>query len=229
MFDHLVLFDIDGTLLTTNGLAVKAMLAAVEGTYGVTTSWDSAAMNGKTELWIIHKLLGDAGMPHGEVRPQLPRLWSRYTEALQERLTPDNVTVFPGVRELLRLLAGRGEMLVGLLTGNIESSAKVKLNTAGLEGFALGAFGEHHQDRSDLPAIAVEAAERISGTRFSGGRITIIGDTPNDIACGRHLDVNAIAVATGRYGLEELRSHQPAHLFADLSDGEAVLKAISSS
>ena len=120
-------------------------------------------------------------------------------------------------------------MLVGLLTGNIASSAKVKLHTAGLEGFALGAFGEHHLDRSALPAVAVEAAERISGTRFSGGRITIRGDTPNDIACGRHLDVNAIAVATGRYGLEELRAHQPAHLFADLSDGEAVLKAIRSS
>ena len=74
MFDRLVLFDIDGTLLTTNGLAVKAMLAAVNITYGVTAAWDSAVMNGKTELWIIHKLLGDAGVPEREVRPHLPRL-----------------------------------------------------------------------------------------------------------------------------------------------------------
>ena len=228
MTDRLVLFDIDGTLLTTNGNAVKAMLTAVRATYGVEAAWDSTAMNGKTELWIVHKLLGDAGIPRQQVTSQLPRMWGRYVEELKQRLTRENITVFSGVSDLLRLLGSRNDMLVGLLTGNIEPSATVKLTTAGLDGFALGAFGEHHEDRSALPSLAVEAAERIHGRRFHGGQITIIGDTPNDIACGKHLGVNAIAVATGRYSIEDLSGHAPARVFADLSDARAVLEAIES-
>lgn len=228
MKTRLVLFDIDGTLLTTNGMAVESMLAAVQAAYGVTAKWDSSKMNGKTELWIVHKLLADAGVPQQTVGRYLPRMWSVYVSELERRLSPHNVTVFPGVRELLGQLAQREDILLGLLTGNIESSAKVKLGKAGLEGFALGAYGEHHQDRAALPGVAVEAAQRISGKRFAGGRITIIGDTPNDITCGAHLGVNAIAVATGRYGEEELRRHGPAHLFHDLSDTRSVLDAIES-
>lgn len=228
MYTHLVLFDIDGTLLTTHGLAVQAMLAAVQGTYGVRAAWDGEAMNGRTELWIVHKLLMDAGVSRERIQPRLPRFWAAYVGELRQRLTPENVTVFAGVRELLGLLAGREHILLGLLTGNIESSAMVKLGTAGLDGFALGAFGEHHQDRAALPALAVEAAHPISGRRFVGRQITIIGDTPNDIACGRELGVNAIGVATGRYSAEALRGHNPARVFNDLSDGSAVLEAIES-
>lgn len=228
MKTQLVLFDIDGTLLTTNGMAVESMLAAAQAAYGVTAKWDSTEMNGKTELWIVHKLLADAGVPQQTVRQSLPRMWSVYASELERRLSPDNVTVLPGVRELLEQLAHKENILLGLLTGNIESSARVKLGKAGLDGFALGAYGEHHQERADLPGLAVEAAQRISGKRFTGRRITIIGDTPNDIACGAHLGVKAIAVATGRYGEEELRRHGPAHLFSDLSDTRSVLDAIES-
>ena len=223
---RLVLFDIDGTLLTTNGRAVQAMLAALREAYGVTAAWDTPVMNGKTELWIVHKLLADMGIPRSRVEPGLPRMWDAYVRELRERLAPENITVFPGVRELLRVLAGCGDVLVGLLTGNIAASARVKLQVAGLDGFACGAFGEHHQERAALPAVAVSEAERLCGERFAGRAVTIIGDTPNDIACGRHLGVNAIAVATGKFDSEALRAHQPHHLFNDLSDTQAVLEAI---
>lgn len=226
MTTRLVLFDIDGTLLTTNGHAVKAMLASAEAAYGVKAAWDTSTMNGKTELWIVHKLLGDAGLTREEIGPRLPGFWKRYVEELKGRLTPGNVTVFAGVREVLRLLAGREDLLVGLLTGNIEASAQVKLETAALDGFALGAFGEHHEDRSALPTLAVEAAARLRGESISGGEIIIVGDTPHDITCGKHLGVNTIAVATGKFGMEELQSHNPTHVFHDLSDTQAVLNAI---
>lgn len=223
---RLVLFDIDGTLLTTNGRAVQAMLAAVRAVYGVAATWDTQAMNGKTELWIVHKLLADVGIPRSKVEPGLPRMWDAYVRELRERLAPGNITVFPGVRELLRVLAECGDVVVGLLTGNIAASARVKLEVAGLDGFACGAFGEHHRERAALPAVALSEAERLCGEKFAGRAVTIIGDTPNDIACGRHLGVNAIAVATGKFDCEALRAHQPHHLFNDLSDTQAVLAAI---
>ncbi|MCZ6531693.1 MAG: HAD hydrolase-like protein [SAR324 cluster bacterium] len=224
----LVLFDIDGTLLTTNGQAVESMLAAVQATYGVEGNWQGVRFNGRTERWIVLEMLAAAGLERGSVERGLPEFWRAYVAGLRRRLKPEQVTVFPGVRELLALLVQRKDIVLGLLTGNIAASAQVKLAVAGLEGFVCGAFGEHHEAREELPAVAVHAAAELCGTIFKGGAIVIIGDTPNDIACGRHLQVNSIAVATGKFSVEELRRHDPRHLFPYLRDTAAVLRAIES-
>ncbi len=226
MKTRLVLLDIDGTLLSTHGVAVEAMLAAYREVYGVSAERNGFRLDGQTELAIAHQLLGGCGLSAAEIERGLPELWREYPRQLKRRLVPEQITVFPGVREVLAALAVRDEVVVGLLTGNIEAAARIKLEAAGLEGFALGAFGEFYRERSELPGVAVAAAEQFCGVRFQGKAISIVGDTPNDILCGRSLGANAIAVATGRYDLEALRAHGPDHLFSDLSGISAVLSAI---
>jgi phosphoglycolate phosphatase-like HAD superfamily hydrolase len=226
MSERLILFDVDGTLLTTNGQATAAMRTAYRRIYGVTVNFDGTPTDGKTELCLAYQLLSAVGLSREQVRRGLPAYWHDYELELRRTLRPEEITVFPGVRELLRRLAGRRDALLGLLTGNIEPVARLKLEAAGLTGFTCGAFGQHHERREALPAVALEAAERLSGTRFSGRAVNIVGDTPNDIACGRHLGVTAVAVATGKFDLAALAAHHPHHLFSDLSDTDAVLTAV---
>src|SRR5262249_19361863 len=147
-------------------------------------------------------------------------------EESRARITPEQTKVFPGVAAAVEHIKRLPDVLMGLLTGNCEVAAQIKLEAARLDGFAMGAYGEHHEDRAQLPAIAVEQAARVSGRRFQGKEIVIIGDTPNDIRCGRALGVKAIAVATGRYSTDELAQHGADYVFHNLSDLPAVLQAV---
>jgi phosphoglycolate phosphatase-like HAD superfamily hydrolase len=223
---RLVLFDIDGTLLSTNGQGVRAMMAAYTAVWGRDPSQVDYRMSGKTELGICHELLALLGFSRAEVERGLPRFWERYPQELRRHIDRETTTVHPGVPELLRGIAAREELLPGLLTGNCEAAARVKLETAGLDGFRLGVFGEHHEERSALPPLAVAAARERFGTEFRGKSIVIIGDTPNDILCGRAVGARTIAVGTGRIGLETLARYEPDYLFPNLADHDAVLAAI---
>jgi phosphoglycolate phosphatase-like HAD superfamily hydrolase len=224
--NRLVLFDIDGTLPSTQGHSVRAVKAAYAAVYGRDPSAIEYRMDGKTGLRIAFESLGLAGLTRQEIEAGLPRFWARYEEELRRTVTPERTRVFPGVAALVTQVARLPQALLGLLTGNCEPAARIKLQAARLEGFALGAYGAHHEDRAALPAVAVEHAERLSGRRFQGKEIVIIGDTPNEIRCGRALGVKSIAVATGRYSAEQLAGHGPDHVFPDFSDVTAVLRAV---
>jgi phosphoglycolate phosphatase len=223
---RLVLFDIDGTLLTTRGRAVDAMVAAYRAVYGREVGHLWHHMDGKTELQITHELLAAVGMTRAEVDAGLAKFWPRYAEELDRALTPETTLVHPGVAELVRAVAADSECVLGLLTGNCEAGAWKKLACAQLDGFSVGAFGAHDERRDALPALAVADAERVTGKRFAGKDIVILGDTPSDITCGRSLGVTAIAVATGRYPVEELAKHRPDAVFANFADVSAVMRAI---
>jgi phosphoglycolate phosphatase-like HAD superfamily hydrolase len=227
MKPRLALFDIDGTLLTTNGRAVQAMMAALETVYNVRPESDGYLMDGKTELRIVHELLEQMGLDHEAVRSRLPEFWRRYARELEARVHPATTTVYIGVRELISRLREEPSVTVGLLTGNCAAAARIKLEAAGLaEAFAFGAFGQDEEDRNALPAVALAEAERRIGVRLGGQSVSILGDTPNDVACARPLGLRAIAVATGRYGSEALAACGPDYLFADFSDAEAVMRAV---
>jgi phosphoglycolate phosphatase-like HAD superfamily hydrolase len=183
-------------------------------------------MSGKTELGISYELMGLLGFSRAEVTAGLPAFWERYPHELQRTLAPETTTVHPGVREVVAAVAASEDMVLGLLTGNCEAAARIKLHTAGLDGFALGVFGEGHERREALPPLALEEARRRYGEPFAGSALVIVGDTPNDIACGRPLQARSIAVATGRFDTGALAAHDPDFLFPDLSDATRVLGAI---
>src|SRR5579863_2829396 len=224
---RLVLFDIDGTLLTTNGQAIKAMMAAYRDVYGCNAVEFPYRMDGKTELQITHELLALGGLTRAQVQSRLPVFWPHYAEALDRYLTPETTTVHPGVAELIQKVAADPDTVLGLLTGKCEAAAQKKLKCARLDGFVVGAYGDRHERRDELPLVAVQAAERVTGRRFGGKEIVILGDTPNDVECGRALGVKAIGVATGRYKLDELAQYAPDAVFPTFADVSAVLRAIN--
>jgi phosphoglycolate phosphatase-like HAD superfamily hydrolase len=226
---RLVLFDIDGTLLSANGAGKRAIRAALLEVFGTTGPIHGYSFAGRTDPEIVRDLLRADGLGDAEIDAGLPALWFRYVENLHGELREMRIRPFPGVRALVeRIECTGGETVLGLLTGNIAAGARIKLNAAGLrfERFRVGAFGSDHAARPELPAIAVQRARELTGMEFSGKEIVIVGDTPKDVACGLHLGVRTIATATGHHSADELAACGADHVFADLSDVDAVWRAI---
>jgi phosphoglycolate phosphatase-like HAD superfamily hydrolase len=151
-----------------------------------------------------------------------------YLALLDRELESAGTQLYPGVPELLDALEARGDIILGLLTGNLREGANAKLRAAGIdpERFQVGAFGSDHEDRPELPAVAQRRARETLGVALPGSQIVVIGDTPADIECGRSLGVRAIGVATGSYTVDELRRHAPHAVFETLADTEQVVRAI---
>jgi len=255
MPDRLVLFDIDCTLIDPHGAGGRAMMRAIRDVYGVDGELGDYTFHGRTdpgiihdlaELWsasdpeavlgryagetqprVVHDLAERLGTPPQRIDARMDECIARYLRLLEGEIGSDEVTVLPGIKELVTALAVDRRALLGLLTGNVEGGARLKLQPTGLYGlFKVGAYGSDSALRADLPAVAVARAERLTGRRFAGKEVVVIGDTPADVECGAALGVKTIAVATGRHSLGELAAHTPDHLFADLSDWRTVYEAI---
>jgi phosphoglycolate phosphatase-like HAD superfamily hydrolase len=226
---RLVLFDIDGTLLTADGAGKRAIHAALMEVFGLAGPINGYSFAGRTDPEIVRFLLRGGGVSDAEIDAGLPALWFRYVEILHREVRELRIHPLPGVRALVeRVEREGGEMVLGLLTGNIAAGARIKVDAAGLrfDRFRVGAYGSDHAERPALPAIAVERARRLTGVEYSGKEIVIIGDTPKDVACGTHLGVRTIATATGQHPVDELAACGADHVFADLSDVDAVWRAI---
>jgi phosphoglycolate phosphatase len=224
-----VLFDIDGTILWTDGAGRRAVFQALEEHFGATGPGEHR-FDGKTDPQIVRELMRHAGVGEEDIDARLELVLGRYLALLESELAEADHRdhVFPGVHELLEALEARDDVLLGLLTGNIHPGARAKLSAVGIapDRFRVGAFGSDHHDRPELPEIARRRAEELLGDAVDGRDIVVIGDTPADIACGEAIGARAIAVATGRYSVEELAACGPAAVFADLSDTDAVVRAI---
>lgn len=228
--ERLVLFDIDGTLLSGAGAGRRALQVALERTFGPMPHIQRWVFAGKTDPQIYQELTSEAGIAEGEVARHMTSVLDCYLDHLEAEIqTSSACHLKPGIEPLLAALAVTPGVTLGLLTGNLVRGARVKTDRFGLSRyFQLGAYGSDHAVRRELPPIAVERARSLTGRHFRGKEVVIIGDTEHDIRCGAALGVKAIAVATGQYSLDELAPHGADHLFADLADTERALAAILS-
>ncbi len=226
---RLVLFDIDGTILWSDGAGRRAMTAALTEIFGGAGPTEYR-YDGKTDPQIVRDLMRLSGHTDEWIDARLDTLMQRYLEGLRAELAPGsaNVHLYDGVRELLDALDAREDVVLGLLTGNLAEGASIKLRAAGLDParFRVGAFGSDHHHRPELPGVAQRRAREMLGLDVSGDRVLVIGDTPADLECGRSIGAKAIGVATGRFSVEELARHQPYAVFETLRDTSAVLEAI---
>jgi phosphoglycolate phosphatase len=224
-----VLFDIDGTLLWTDGAGRRAVHRALEDVFGAQPP-TAHEFDGKTDPQIIRELMRLAGFDDEAIDARLPEALQRYVMLLDRELAVADHSdkTYPGIASLLDALEARDDVLLGLLTGNVREGAMAKLTAVGLatHRFKVGAFGSDHASRPELPAIARARAEMHLGFQVPGQDVIVIGDTPNDMTCGKGIGARAIGVATGRYTVEELRACDAAAVFPDLTDTAAVMRAI---
>ncbi|MFP5245609.1 MAG: HAD family hydrolase [Thermoanaerobaculia bacterium] len=224
---RLVLFDIDGTLLTDRGASREAFAHALHAVYDYAGDLARYDFSGRTDPQIAHMVLRDAGLAAEEIESRLPQLWKLYLEGLERNATPERVRTMPGIRELVDALHTHEDVVLALLTGNIEPGARLKLGGARLNGyFGFGAFGSDSADRTQLPPVAVRRASEHMGRHFSGSEVVIIGDSIYDVRCGVPYDATTIAVASGKTPGELLRAEKPTWFFETLRDTRAVLEAI---
>ncbi len=225
----LVLFDIDGTLLWTDGAGRRSMEGALTEIFGHAGD-TTYRYDGKTDRQIAREQMRAAGVEDALITARMDEVLHAYVQRLEQELDRDASTsrLCGGVLPLLDAVDAHAQATLGLLTGNVESGARRKLRAVGVdfERFRIGAFGSDHEERPQLPAVAQRRAEAFFGAPMPGDRMVIIGDTPADIHCGRALGVRAIGVATGRYSVDDLAAHHPAAVFETLHDTDAVLAAI---
>lgn len=225
----LVLFDIDGTLLWTDGAGRRAVFRALDEVFG-TTGPSGHRFDGKTDPQIVRELMRLAGVDDEVIEARIDDLLGRYLRYLREELRDPAHTshALPGVAELLDALEARDDVMLGLLTGNLVDGARAKLAAVGIDPdrFRIGAYGSDHHHRPELPAIALRRLREAHALELPGEDVVVIGDTPADLTCGRQVGARAIGVATGRYSLDELAEHDAHALFPDLRDTVAVVRAI---
>ena len=214
------LFDVDGTLVHTEGAGRAALEEAFRDVFGVPDALEGVPLAGRTDPLIV----GDALKQHGVsfANGDRERFWSRAEVHLARLLSPPRGGVFAGVRELLDALEVEPAHVRALLTGNMPPFAKLKLSAFGLfERFAFGTYGSDGPDRPAMARVAVARAAERYGAEAS--RCVVVGDTELDIACARAAGARAVAVATGGRTRAQLEPHAPDLLLDDLTDARTLL------
>jgi phosphoglycolate phosphatase len=225
---RLILFDIDGTLIYAHGAGHHSLVGAMKSVFGTEGPHKAFDWRGKTDPQIVRELMRLADVPQEVLDARLGECFEMYVRSLETLLSNGHpVDVLPGIERLVRGLAERQDVLVGLLTGNVKAGAIAKLRPTGLlPFFRLGAYGSDDADRRRLPAIARKRARALTGLDIPFAETLIIGDTPLDVDCARACGARAVAVATGHFTREELAACSPDLLFADFSDVAAAQRAL---
>jgi len=226
----LVLFDIDGTLVLTGGAGIRAMNRAGESILGLANLLDGVPVAGRTDWIIMHDALTKAG--HELDEDLFVRMRDAHLHYLREEIAHpgDGVKdVMPGIRELLPALQSRDDVFLGLLTGNFEEAARIKLGHFDLwDYFRCGAFGDDAADRNALVPFAVDRARECGFGSFDYADVVVIGDTPHDVACANAVGALPVAVATGGFSVDQLRATGAPIVLEDLSDTAAFLALLES-
>jgi phosphoglycolate phosphatase-like HAD superfamily hydrolase len=240
---RLLLFDVDGTLVLTAGAAVRAMDDAFHEVFGVRGAFEHIPMPGRTDGAILKdaftraipqsQILADALSATGvhPVDGQIARYktvyFERFAEEIRKPVSADQTRpsrhrfkgVLPGVREVLDALDGRPDVFLGLLTGNYEQGARIKLEYFDLwRYFRCGAYGDDSLDRHALVPVAVARSRQAGCPAVDPHDVVIIGDTPLDIACARDAGISCLAVATGGFSVDALRAAGADTVLESLAD-----------
>ena len=224
----LVLFDIDGTLVLTGGAGMRAMNRACEEIIGHADALRDVPLSGRTDWIILHDTLSRIGHALED------RLFAQLRDSYLRHLTGEILepghgvkAVMPGVRDVLEALAARDHVFLGLLTGNFEQGARIKLEHFDLwRYFRCGAYGDDAADRNALVPFAVERARAHGLPVLPSDQIFVVGDTPNDVACALAVGAVPVAVATGSSSVDHLRASGASIVFSDLSDVSAALSIL---
>jgi phosphoglycolate phosphatase len=214
---RLVLFDIDGTLLHTNAVGIRAFAKSLEMHFGVTDGITGVKFSGRTDVAIIREVFLRHGIEPS--RKNFELFLDCYTHWLAHMLVDVEGQVCPGVPSLIAEFRNLPEPpVIGLLTGNVRLGAELKLRRFDLwDHFQTGAFADDHEDRNEIAKVAHKRGSKLLGGKLRGEEVLVIGDTPLDIACGRAIGAKVLAVATGGATLEELEAHRPDWALADLT------------
>jgi phosphoglycolate phosphatase len=215
---RVVLFDIDGTLVRTGGAGVRAFERTFASQFNAPDATRHVQFAGRTDPSLVRECLGKRQIEPGPA--EFDRFFQTYVFWLQHLLTEAEGSPCPGTRDLIEGLQRLpNPPLLGLLTGNIRLGAEIKLRHYDLWGmFETGAFGDDHEDRNQLAAIARDRASDYLGKRVSGDEVLVIGDTPLDIRCAEAIQAKSLAVATGGATHEHLAAHRPTVLLRDLTE-----------
>ncbi len=225
---HLILFDIDGTLVLTGGAGLRAMNRACEDLVGHAKALDGIPVAGRTDWSILHDVMQRHGMRLDQ--GLFEELRARYITHLREeieRAGTGTKAVMPGIRRLLDALHARSDVALGLLTGNFLEAARIKLEHFDLwRYFVCGAFGDDSSDRNALVPVALGRARDCGIGDLRPQDVIVVGDTPHDIACALAVGATPVAVATGTYSIDQLRASGGEIVFANLSDTKAFLEIL---
>jgi phosphoglycolate phosphatase-like HAD superfamily hydrolase len=222
----LLLFDIDGTLLTSGGAGEHALKVGFREEFGIEDDLQNVEIAGRTDSGIARQMLAYHNI---DVTPEtLDRFYQGYLRNLVRELPSRTGTLLPGVEPLLKELHARSHVALALLTGNLERGARLKLAHYGVaDFFPFGAFADDHHDRNALGEFAQRRATELHGVRFEPARTTIIGDTPHDISCARAIGARVLAVATGAFSADALAKCNPDAVLENLADIGSALRALN--
>jgi phosphoglycolate phosphatase len=219
----LVVFDVDSTLIDSGQAGRRAWNRVFRAEFAIRDAFQNIRMDGKTDIQILKE-----GLSAHQLQPEqilIRSITSRYLEILESEIQNPGAHVLAGVSELLEQLTADGKFGVGLLTGNLEAGARIKLSPFGLDRyFNVGAFGSDHEDRTKLLPIVVKKFIQKTGSHIGFGDCVVVGDTPRDVACAKPYGAQAIAVATGIYTVEDLLKAGADHVLKDLREAPAIFR-----
>ncbi len=214
---NICLFDIDGTLIASGGAGKAALEGALAAEFDACLIPGAVQYSGRTDRAITRDLLQLHGLDDSPAN--VNRLLTAYLQRLPACLASHAGRILPGIDALLRHLHGRGDVALGLLTGNVRAGARLKLGHYGLfDYFAFGGFGDEHYDRDDVAREALAAVHSHCRNGVVCDRVWVVGDTPLDVQCARAIGVRVAAVATGWHPWEELKAARPDLLLRDFGD-----------
>lgn len=218
----LILFDIDGTILNfRHGIAKELFASMLEELFNRPVPEEAIPyFHGMTDLQIIRTIAENIGITYSEVEPIIPGIWQKMLAMFQEHSKEENITILPGIPELIEQLNKDKNISLALVTGNFMENAYLKLSVSGLDKyFPTGAFGCDSADRNALPPIAIQRVNSsYNGEVFNNTNSIIIGDTFRDIECAHVNRIKVMAVATGGFTIDELNAHKPDKVIRDFSD-----------